>query len=122
MALTDPVYIARRKKVLDQIAAHPETHSQMVWENGCGTVRCVAGWAIHNELPEGAPIRWIFDIKGYERAGYAIVAADLLGLGYYEAEELFRDANDDEAVNLLEQYVQRPADVQHLPGYGESNE
>lgn len=37
------------QKIYDQISQHPETHGQSTWEaaRGCGTTRCVAGWAIN---------------------------------------------------------------------------
>jgi hypothetical protein len=33
------------KKIHDQIEEYPETHNQSSW--GCGTTKCVAGWAVH---------------------------------------------------------------------------
>lgn len=129
MAINEPVFIARRQQVLEQITVHPETHDQGSWEYpvDCGTSRCVAGWAIHFDAPAARDI-WEAKSEAAHRLGlngyiatYSQVGAKLLGLGEYEADELFHGADDEEAVDLLRQYAAGlyESEIVHLDGWDE---
>lgn len=93
------------QKIYDQIAQHPETHNQAVFEmhDACGTVRCVAGWAITLEGrvdQKGS----IYDGVVSARA-ILTLAAELLGLSEAQANELFYAVTDAEAVELCHRYA-----------------
>lgn len=128
MASTDLEFIVRRQQVLNQITAHPELHYQGSWESRkeCGTTRCVAGWAVHFAAPEASDLgeakrQAVADLGiEHEVHSFSGVAARLLGLNGYEAGELFLDAADDEAVDLLRQYAEMDVDqtdIVHLFNY-----
>lgn len=99
-------------QVLAQILMFPETHNQDGWETqeSCGTTRCVAGWAVHfsedydivnlarfggNAYPvrKGAP--------EYDYSFWSSAGADVLGLSEYEAEYLFFECDNEQAVEFL---------------------
>ena len=46
---------ALAEKILRQITEQPETHNQDIWatSNDCGTVACIAGWAVEFNRNEG---------------------------------------------------------------------
>lgn len=44
-------------KVIDQVTKHPETHLQSMWINDCGTVACIAGWAVAFNR-QGTEMNW----------------------------------------------------------------
>ncbi len=123
MALNDQVYLDRRQKILDQIFAHPENHNQTQWEKEnphCGTQRCVAGWAIYFAAKHSSSVH----LGRYEVAAelrvepqYGVIAAALLGLTDAEAFELFYDADNLDAIDLLRQYAQGETEVVHTDNY-----
>lgn len=106
--------------ILQQVTENPETHDQGIWD--CGTRKCVAGWACHfsripirdgvvpaSEVPEWLALKLgemtvnVYD----EPPAYRVkdVAQELLGIGSEDAEELFYDASNEEAVRFLEKLV-----------------
>jgi hypothetical protein len=95
------------QKILDQITMHPETHNQDFWENAssdCGTTRCIAGWALHFHNPQQHV--WL-TVKDLMCSPYHIdeAAQSLLGLTEEESIELFHDADDEQAVELVKTYA-----------------
>jgi len=117
------------QKIHEQISAHPDTHYQGSWETGCGTTRCVAGWAIH--LTTGAPVfgsdgrvsaqtRALAAEYGTRdagpggwHAGYMVadLAQELLGLSQPEAGRLFLADDDYNAAKAVEAYAEGRDDV-----------
>lgn len=104
-------------RVRDQITQHPETHDQAHWGRrgpSCGTTRCIAGWAVHFGLPEsdqnwedellggGAQLESAFDVE----RDIELVAADLLGISYNQADKLFFEWDNVEALALLDEYIE----------------
>lgn len=89
------------QKVYDQITKHPETHDQSIFEGGCGTTRCVAGWAvvIHHGIDS------IYQLHYRGGSFIAREAAELLGLSEEEADHLFYKTVNYEAVELCRQYA-----------------
>lgn len=116
-------------RLMNQLADHPDLHDQTEWETTleerrewdpdtevCGTTRCFAGWTIHfwgvdqglghlpldgitgaymRSHPELSPIGW-----------YSSAAADILGLGPDEANQLFAGSLDPEvAFELVSGYA-----------------
>lgn len=126
MADNAQIYLARRQKVLGHIVAHPEDHDQEQWEThspSCGTQRCVAGWAVHFEAPqsrhlEGA-MQYVADRDNihYDYITFSNIGRHLLGLTYAEADELFFEVDNEQAVELLRQYAAGSNDVVHTESY-----
>ena len=105
-------------KVLRQITEHPETHDQEVWfeqnEGGrgfcntvgevrdvgtCGTVGCVAGWAVALHYADKKRV-----LDSNELLGDA--GSRLLRLSWDDAEWLFYDRRThDEVVEALQRIV-----------------
>ena len=89
-------------KVRNQITANPESHDQDYYENDteCGTTRCIAGWTV-------------FFARGTGRTVYAGggsifgEARDLLGLTDYEADTLFYEFGDAEAIARLDKFIEK---------------
>lgn len=109
------------RRINEVISARPEEHDQTTWEMRspeCGTVRCVAGWAIFlttgaNLYARPAPLdlddgETTLSPQVRELAGelgvppsVPAVARELLGLTRDEAASLFYSAEDDEARTLV---------------------
>jgi hypothetical protein len=108
------------QKIYDQISQHPETHDQGDFESrppGCGTTRCVAGWAIAlhcgvNSIYSrpGLPLAGRETSSGY-LSPTAVEAADLLGLTDRQAVELFYNFENEEAVELCHRYATKGDDA-----------
>lgn len=106
------------KKVYDYIVDNPDQHAQGLWAikaNSCGTVACVAGhalifsgldieWEIGpsrcNDGEEVARIRCVTMPDG-RKATIPVGAAEVMGLTWAEAEKLFLDTTDEEAIDML---------------------
>lgn len=109
------------EKVLKQVTEHPETHNQEEWTfrgPGCGTTACLAGWTVYFAHPD-AKLVWRVDpysAVGAESATSVVIngeahtiseAARLaLNLGEYDADHLFLELDRDEAIELLELYIE----------------
>lgn len=111
------------RKILDQVERQPETLYMGAWElsyndslhnwktdesvEGCGTTRCIAGWAVHLAARDGEEprdTRWrIAHENGLLSAAYESVGAHLLGLGVRDARSLFLEMDEEEAVAFLRQ-------------------
>jgi hypothetical protein len=93
-------------KIRDQITAHPELHEQSDFEypSNCGTSRCVAGWAIlldaHGRGEQIDSFRESSDYLVDDRSP-SDFARQLLGLTYAEADYLFFQAGNKEAVDIV---------------------
>lgn len=82
--------------VLAVIESMPQVHNQRAWiaeREGCGTTRCVAGWALHLH---GYSDNRIWDLaatlyRGTAKINY--VAGQLLGLKVHDAWTLFHASN-----------------------------
>lgn len=94
------------QKILDQITAHPETHSQDTWrsEDGeCGTTYCIAGWAVALNAELGEPLlsgdavtraRLAREL-GTPVTHWGALGRELLGLDDEVAEDLFFSDTED---------------------------
>lgn len=95
------------KKVHDQITERPELHSQADWEytlaNGCGTTRCVGGWTLHFLNP-GLPVSDVASLLD-EHGRTDRAAAQVLGLNEAEADHLFYNTTEEEAVDMCAFYA-----------------
>lgn len=108
---------ALRKAVLEQITLFPETHDQADWEiynNECGTTRCIAGWAVmlakpghqsaeealHYVVQENMDDAEIFDISFNGGGDFFSIGKRLLGLYEFEADKMFL-TDDERAIELL---------------------
>lgn len=90
------------RKIRDRIAQYPESFDMNNWEavgegTGCGTTRCVAGWALfyhHGETP-------LHEIV--PRVSYSVDAAEVLGIDARTADGLFYcpEAVAEEVVELF---------------------
>ena len=121
MSIPDPKALAA--KILAQVESQPESlymgfwevfdnHERVDWKNdpderapGCGTTRCVAGWAVHFASNPGegawdARIRLAVEL-GLDGHSWMRVAARLLGLNEYDADVLFLQYGEAEAVEAL---------------------
>lgn len=111
--------------VLKQITEHPEQHDQSSYgerRSDCGTTHCIAGWAIQLS-PDVVEYDWIDSWQGpYEamssvrfrdgrrlgdswRSEPFAAARDLLGLSEEDADWLFLECGDTEAVGYLRQLI-----------------
>lgn len=109
------------EKVLAQAERQPESlamsswfdpinYARLNWKTGeevegCGTTRCIAGWAVHfasnpGEHEHVARVR-IAREAGLNSWSHMTVGAHLLGLNPGESETLFIDLNEQEAVDFL---------------------
>lgn len=121
MSVPDPKTLA--KKILAQVEHEPESLYMGSWEvfdnnfrvdwksntdeilPGCGTTRCIAGWAVHFASQEGedtydARVRIAdeLDLVGHS---WMRVGGRLLGLSDFDAEVLFLQYGEAEAVEAL---------------------
>ena len=108
------------EKVLEHITAHPDAHFQASWIsrgsdepvdlNECGTVACLAGWAVTlnanpGETPRQAVHRIARDFGIL--LSWESVAAELLtppGRTQEPIRDIFHVVNEETAVNELAQY------------------
>jgi hypothetical protein len=103
------------QKVLDQITAHPELHTQLYFarkRNPCDTAMCVAGWAVQLDDPAAVPVfspGFIIptamsevQLGNGDVVDYAHAGQNALGITSDEAEYLFdEDRTTDEVVTAL---------------------
>lgn len=113
-------------KILDQIESKPLTFDMQAWvanqedivdwrtgdfTGECGTTRCVAGWAVHfvAEGPEDALTTRtrVRREAGLPSASWMIVGAHLLGLDARQAEYLFLEADERQAIAELKDIAGR---------------
>jgi hypothetical protein len=92
------------QKILTQITEHPETHDQYTWVDsfsGCGTTRCIAGWAVALNAEPGEAVS-VNDFATRARLArelgvrphWATLGQELLGLSEEEAVGLFHSSNE----------------------------
>lgn len=130
-----PINTDMFNRIQNVILSNPEKHDQHYFEigQGCGTTRCVAGWAIHLwGLDNG--LTGSIEKIGQEYVGFVgysnlvdalafegdldvdteveIVGAHILGLNRGQAFELFFNMNNDDALRMVKEYAQGSADVQ----------
>ena len=99
------------QQVYDQIVYHPETWNQKSWGIGigadCGTVACVAGWAVH--LTGWKSISPSFRsgevTKGYLASTVEVAGQYELGLSMNQAEYLF---NSVRTRDQIEEFLLKP--------------
>jgi uncharacterized low-complexity protein len=118
---------ALAEKILAQVEIEPESLYMGAWVTegnedrynwktdeavgGCGTTRCIAGWAIHFAAKPGEgrsdrmTRRRIAQEAGLEDWSYTHVGAHLLGLSKERAEWLFIGASENEAVDALRSMI-----------------
>lgn len=85
------------ERILQQITEEPESHDQSIWAvasgtAGCGTIACIAGWAVEFNRQDGEG-----EYRALERLGaelntapwYDSVGRELLGLDRPAASNLF---------------------------------
>jgi hypothetical protein len=112
-------------RIEQQITEHPETWDQDAWFRlprmrktpvatpPCGTTLCVAGWAVSLSGYKLVPGR--FDREGYlciapdGQEDIAVAARRLLGLSEAQADRLFGDATDLDAIR--EQFAELRAEA-----------
>lgn len=109
------------EKVLKQVTEHPETHNQHEWgyRNSCGTSACLAGWAVYIAHPD-AVVQWrtnpydtstdqvacsVVPLGGGQRFDIATLAAEALGLDEDDADELFLTLDNEEAIEMLSEWI-----------------
>lgn len=88
---------ALAEKILHQITEAPETHDQEVWMTSsvygdCGTVACIAGWAVEFNRNEGEGDQEVLGRLASELdtpPWYDSVGRELLGLDRGAASDLF---------------------------------
>lgn len=93
--------------VLNNIKENPDHHWQAEWgvKTECGTTHCVAGWACEMS---GHPLAWDgLCASDYTVSGLhvPVLAQELMGLTDDEANRLFFETNEQEAVELLEKIL-----------------
>lgn len=124
-AVTRPLTTPERgpktaQAILDILRLEPELHRQSIWEDDglfgavscgpgetetCGTTRCVGGWAIW--LHHGS----VTAATGDSNSTARVIAGELLGLDYEDAENLFYNTTDAQAISALEAIAEgRPID------------
>ena len=98
-------------RVLAQILYAPETHNQDTWakEDECGTTRCVAGWAVYFSddyfiqkyewQTSGQPVR----VSDGSTVLWSEAGADVLGIDLAQADYLFFETNNEQAVDFLKE-------------------
>lgn len=116
---------ALAQKILNQVENYPESLHMDSWEasclpdrynwktgeavEGCGTTRCIAGWAVHFASKPGEESyqtrRRIRLANGLAGPTYMYVGAHLLGLDSEQAEKLFLDLDESGAVEYLRRLV-----------------
>jgi hypothetical protein len=74
-------------RVADAIESHPKQFDMIHYakEDGCGTVMCIAGWAVFLVYPELVGLY----VANEDRPDLHDEAKELLGLSKYDADELF---------------------------------
>jgi len=114
------------KKVYDEITTHPELHDQGAFVKSgspdvavCDSPKCVAGWAVHfsksydikfqpyeyPNAPEHSGYWLAWNIAEEKHMDFDDAAADVLGLDDKQADRLFYESNDAEAVAEVEELV-----------------
>lgn len=106
------------KKIYEQITRYPETHYQGTWTEceadtvpeipgfeGCGTTRCVAGWALYFHNPGQSIYLTAREIDPACTTDPQTAAAELLGLDPNESDELFLTLSAGQAVELVREYA-----------------
>lgn len=101
-------------EIREQITSHPETHDQNQWgrRTACGTTHCIAGWAI---VLSGATFDWT---SVYNTAGTSVTvndgayrieeyAACEMGLSEDEADDLFFEYDNAEALAMLDELIEK---------------
>jgi hypothetical protein len=96
------------KKIDDIITSDPTRLDMGSWEDStpeCGTTRCIAGWAVHfaSNPGEGAWETRVRLADELDLAGpsWMRVGARLLGLDEHDADALFLQYGEAEAVEAL---------------------
>lgn len=97
------------EKILQRITEDPESHNQDVWAgtsgySECGTVACIAGWAVEFNRNEGEDEYRALDRLGAELNAppwYDSVGRELLGLDRPAANGLFYTSGNRQARRKL---------------------
>lgn len=97
------------RRVRDHIVDHPEQHDQRDYKSKCGTTQCVAGWALtfsgyttyHIRGWDDLSSFWSWSDPSGETALARPAAREVLGLDEFEANVLFLGADNQEAVQIL---------------------
>lgn len=86
------------RKVLTHITEYPEKHDQALFMDHCGTVGCIAGWAVKLSGE---------DANDLIITGHLVARAEeLLGIEHDQATRLFFDAyKEEDARELLASYI-----------------
>lgn len=129
------------KRIQDIIISSPEKHDQHYFEagNGCGTTRCVAGWAIHlwgldngitgtlgdvrEEYIDSVGVDAIVESQNIEVSDHSSIVvrdwidaehigARILGLDGDQGYSLFFNLDNDDALRMVKEYAQGSTDVQ----------
>ncbi|MFD4474633.1 hypothetical protein ACFWPU_00750 [Streptomyces sp. NPDC058471] len=92
-------------QVREQCKMNPESHDQGGYEGegSCGTTRCVAGWAIF--LATGKSVHTACRDADFVTASE--LGAHLLGLNYLEANDLFYEMDEDQALFMLDELIEK---------------
>ncbi|AXH69202.1 hypothetical protein SEA_RYADEL_105 [Mycobacterium phage Ryadel] len=110
-----PTPLEMAKIVLDWAEKHPGHHDQNSWgyrgDTECGTTMCIAGTAC--VVDPNTEVRWfslsmrnMVKVRGARTTtAIEIRAADLLGLDEEQAEHLFFDTNNKEALDFLRWHI-----------------
>lgn len=107
------------EKVLSHIEGDPDSHYQGSWINDCGTTACIAG---HAMLASGEYIRELDENGKYARLIHRvtrqqseplIAAKDLLGLDGFQAQSIFMEMEEDQAIAKLRYLVDEAKRAQH---------
>lgn len=84
------------QQTMQYIKDNPEQHKQDIWLNECGTAACFAGWAA---LLSGHSSSELYEV--ISRSGMNRFGADLLGLNYDEAIQMFEIHNSREMLEHM---------------------
>lgn len=105
------------RKIHDQISNHPEGFNMLSWESydGCGTTRCVAGWAIYlraEELGYGMTDDYLSDVVTQlcqngvvSDTEFEVAGAEILGIDPDGDTALFH-CDNNEAADIVKAFAE----------------
>lgn len=122
--MSDLLYTESGRKlaaqILEHITAHPEQHDQLSFgeKNDCGTTACIAGWAalltdnafFRKKFEDDESYGWRLVVKPDAEYSFESLGANLLGMEYDDAWELFYCLDNEQAKAALG-YVARGEEI-----------
>jgi len=114
--------IPRARKTLEHLIAHPEEHNQETYgyTTACGTKMCIAGTVVYQDAEAGEQVRWkpVNDVEYMLDPDEDICewiptkAAELLGLQYEDAWDLFHIVDNSTALATLKHWIKAAEEAQ----------